>query len=44
MQVFRHLPIQQPAAMALAIGNFDGLHLGHKALLTKLVDTAKVKA
>lgn len=43
MQVFRHLPIQQPTAMALAIGNFDGLHLGHKALLTKLVDTAKSK-
>ncbi|OYZ03623.1 MAG: bifunctional riboflavin kinase/FMN adenylyltransferase, partial [Methylophilales bacterium 16-45-7] len=43
MQVFRHLPIQQPTPMALAIGNFDGLHLGHQALLAKLVDTANTK-
>lgn len=43
MQVFRHLPIQQPTPMALAIGNFDGLHLGHQALLAKLVDTAQAK-
>jgi riboflavin kinase / FMN adenylyltransferase len=43
VQVFRHLPIQQPTPMALAIGNFDGLHLGHQALLAKLVDTAQAK-
>ncbi|MDP3677518.1 MAG: bifunctional riboflavin kinase/FAD synthetase [Methylotenera sp.] len=42
MQVFRHIPasLQQPCA--LAIGNFDGLHLGHQALLNKLTQTAKI--
>ncbi len=41
MQVFRHSPTSHPAPMALAIGNFDGLHLGHQALLAKLVETAR---
>lgn len=41
MRVFRHIPasLQQPCA--LAIGNFDGMHLGHQALLSKLTQTAK---
>lgn len=40
MQVLRHIPnsLQQPCA--LAIGNFDGMHLGHQALLEKLKKTA----
>ena len=29
--------------MALAIGNFDGMHLGHQALLARLVEVAKAK-
>lgn len=41
MQIFRHLPTVLPAPLALAIGNFDGLHLGHQALLAKLVETAR---
>lgn len=46
MQVFRHITSQllsaQPqAACALAIGNFDGMHLGHQALLKKLTQTAQ---
>ncbi len=33
MQVFRHLPLVPSEPLALAIGNFDGMHLGHQALL-----------
>jgi riboflavin kinase / FMN adenylyltransferase len=33
MQVFRHLPAEKCEPLALAIGNFDGMHLGHQALL-----------
>jgi riboflavin kinase/FMN adenylyltransferase len=46
MQVHRHFPEEvliqtKVVPSALAIGNFDGVHLGHQALLTKLVDTAR---
>lgn len=43
MQVFRHLPTVKFSPLALAIGNFDGLHLGHQALLNKLCKVAKAK-
>jgi riboflavin kinase/FMN adenylyltransferase len=36
MQVFRHIPSQSSAPIALAIGNFDGVHLGHRAILESL--------
>ena len=41
MQIFRHIPtsLQQPCA--LAIGNFDGMHLGHQALLAQLKQAAQ---
>jgi len=41
MQVFRHIPATLQRPCALAIGNFDGMHLGHQALLKKLTETAK---
>ena len=40
MQVFRHLPVSQCKPLALAIGNFDGIHLGHQALLQANIDAA----
>ncbi len=41
MQVFRTVPERALEATVLAIGNFDGVHLGHRALLTRLVGKAK---
>jgi len=43
MQVFRHLPSQPCPPLALAIGNFDGMHLGHQALLKGLTEAAEAK-
>jgi riboflavin kinase/FMN adenylyltransferase len=41
MQVFRTIPARAASSTVLAIGNFDGLHLGHRALLDRL--TAKAR-
>ena len=43
MQIFRHIPATLQSPCALAIGNFDGLHLGHQALLSKLTQVAKTQ-
>ena len=42
MQLIHHLPARLSDArpLALAIGNFDGLHLGHQALLKQAVAAA----
>lgn len=40
MRVFRGYSRPVPAPVALAIGNFDGVHLGHAALLARLVSLA----
>jgi riboflavin kinase/FMN adenylyltransferase len=36
MQLHRSFPAQASSSRVLAIGNFDGLHLGHRALLERL--------
>jgi len=36
MQILRHFPDGKIQPSALAIGNFDGMHLGHQALLKEL--------
>lgn len=41
MNVWRHLHSDQP--LALTIGNFDGVHRGHQAMVQQLVSTAQAR-
>lgn len=41
MQVFRHFPLSSNAPIGLTIGNFDGVHIGHQALIKKLIAESK---
>ncbi len=41
MRVFRTLPSAAAAPVALTIGNFDGVHLGHQAMLARLTAAAR---
>jgi riboflavin kinase / FMN adenylyltransferase len=43
VQVYRHFPLLPSEPLAVAIGNFDGLHLGHQALLSRLIEVAETK-
>jgi len=36
MQILRHLPARAALPTALTVGNFDGVHLGHRAMLDRL--------
>jgi riboflavin kinase/FMN adenylyltransferase len=40
MQILRGLHSPDPRPVALTIGNFDGVHVGHRALLAELRDVA----
>lgn len=42
MQVFRHINQKYPPSY-LTIGNYDGIHLGHQAILKKLISESKNK-
>lgn len=41
MQVLRHFPLNSNAPIGLTIGNFDGVHIGHQALIKKLIAESK---
>jgi riboflavin kinase/FMN adenylyltransferase len=43
MLVYRGFSHVSPGATVLTIGNFDGIHLGHRALLKRLTDAAKAE-
>jgi riboflavin kinase/FMN adenylyltransferase len=40
MRVSHGIPVQAEAPVALTIGNFDGVHLGHQAMLARLEEAA----
>ncbi len=41
MRVFRGLPVSADSPAALTIGNFDGIHLGHQAMLSRLSEAGE---
>jgi len=41
MLICRGIPGKARASVALSIGNFDGIHVGHRAMLTRLAQSAK---
>ena len=41
MQLYRGLPATADSPVALTIGNFDGVHRGHQAMLTRLIEAAE---
>jgi riboflavin kinase/FMN adenylyltransferase len=41
MRVFRGLPASADNPVALTIGNFDGVHRGHQAMLSRLIEAAE---
>ncbi|HEX4984921.1 MAG TPA: bifunctional riboflavin kinase/FAD synthetase [Burkholderiales bacterium] len=43
MRVFRGIPARADVPIALTIGNFDGVHIGHRAMLARLAEAARRK-
>lgn len=41
MRVFRGIPARADTPIALTIGNFDGVHLGHRAMIVRLAESAR---
>jgi len=44
MLISRGVPDKALAPVALTIGNFDGVHIGHREMLARLVENAKSKS
>ena len=43
MRIFRDCKSDDSARLALAVGNFDGVHLGHRALIARLKELADAR-
>src|SRR5687768_17849916 len=43
MQITSGLTQREPTPAVLTIGSFDGVHLGHQALIAKVVESARAK-
>ena len=41
MRILRNVPAAADTPIALTIGNFDGVHLGHQAMLARLIEVAR---
>jgi riboflavin kinase/FMN adenylyltransferase len=41
MRVFRGIPARADVPIALTIGNFDGVHIGHRAMIARLKEVAR---
>ena len=41
MRLYRGLPTSADVPVALTIGNFDGVHRGHQAMLSRLIEAAE---
>ena len=41
MLILRHLPGRTAPPVALTVGNFDGVHLGHRAMVARLCSVAR---
>lgn len=44
MRVFRTIPAHADTPLALTIGNFDGVHLGHQAMLARMRHEASARS
>jgi riboflavin kinase/FMN adenylyltransferase len=40
MRILRHVPRVAPRPVALTIGNFDGVHRGHQAMIERVIEAA----
>jgi riboflavin kinase/FMN adenylyltransferase len=43
MRVFRGIPARADTPIALTIGNFDGVHPGHRAMIARLSEAARAR-
>jgi riboflavin kinase/FMN adenylyltransferase len=44
MRISRTIPVAADTPVALTIGNFDGVHLGHQAMLARLIAVARERS